>query len=121
MFPNVNRAGKYEYLRILESYYENGEQKKRVVANLGRLDRIQDNLPRLAKRLLELADQHVVLPEEVKVVDALPWGPVLLARHLYQELGLDRVIREHCSSPRRKFDVVETAFVLLANRLAVGQ
>ena len=118
MFPNVNRAGKYEYLRILESYYQDGEQKKRVVAKLGRLDRIKDNLPRLAKRLLELADQHVVLPDEVKVVDALPWGPVLLARHLYQELGLDRIIREHCSSRRRKFDVVETAFVLLANRLA---
>jgi transposase len=117
MFPNVNRAGQYEYLRILESYYENGEQKKRVVANLGRLDKIRDNLPRLAKRLAELGDEPLLAPDDVEAVDALPWGPVLLARHLYEELRLDQIINEHCSSRRRKLDVAETAFVLLANRL----
>ena len=117
MFPNVNRAGQYEYLRILETYYENGEQKKRVVANLGRLDKIRDGLPRLAKRLAELGGEPLLAPDDVKVVDALPWGPVLLARHLYEELRLGQIIHEHCSSHRRKFDVAETAFVLLANRL----
>jgi len=39
----------------------------------------------------------------------------LLARHLYEELHLDRIIRQHCSSSRRKFDVAERALVLRAN------
>ena len=117
MFANVNRAGRYEYVRVLETYYENGEQKKRVVANLGRLDRIRDNLPRLAKRLAELGGQPLLAPDDVQAVDALPWGPALLARHLYEELRLDQIISDHCSSQRRKFDLAETAFVLLANRL----
>ena len=117
MFLHKNRAGKYEYLRILETYYVNGEHKQRVVANLGRLDKITGNLPKLAKDLAKFADERLVAPDDVKAVEALPWGPVLLARHLYQELDLDRIINEHCSSRRRKVAVAETAFVLVANRL----
>jgi len=118
MFPHVNRAGPYEYLRILETYYEKGKHKQRVVANLGRLDQIRDDLPKLLKDLSRFAGEPLVAPEDVKPVEALPWGPVVLARHLYEELGLPRILAEHCSSPRRRLDVPETAFVLVANRLS---
>jgi len=117
MFLHVNRAGPHQYLRILETYYEKGKHKQRVVANLGRLDRIRDELPKLLKGLSRFASEPLVAPEDVKPVEALPWGPVLLARHLYEELGLPRILAEQCSSPRRKLDVPETAFVLVANRL----
>lgn len=117
MFFNVNRAGPYEYLRILETYYEEGKHKKRVVANLGRLDRIRGNLPKLAKDLSKYSSERLLAPSDVRPLDALAWGPVLLARHLYEELHLDSILAEHCRSPRRRFDVAETAFVLLANRL----
>ena len=118
MFPHVNQAGNHRYLRILETYYEDGRHKQRVVANLGRLDRIQEDLPKLLKALSRFTDEPLVAPQDVQPVEALPWGPVLLARHLYEELGLDRIVAEQCSSPRRKLDVAETAFVLLANRLS---
>ena len=117
MFTHVNRVGKYEYLRILETYYEKGKHKQRVVLNFGRLDKVRETLPKLAKRLAELAGQPLVAAGDLQGVEALAWGPVLLARHLYEELHLDRIIAEHCSSRRRKWDVAETAFVLLANRL----
>ena len=117
MFLHVNRAGPHEYLRILETYYERGKHKQRVVANLGRLDRLRNELPKLVKGLGRLAGMPLVVPEDVKPLDALAWGPVLLARHLYEELNLPRILAEACWSPRRRFDVAETAFVLVANRL----
>jgi transposase len=117
MFLHVNRAGPYQYLRILETYYEKGKHKQRVVANLGRLDRVRDELPKLVKDLSRFAGEPLVAPEDVTPVEALPWGPVLLARHLYEELALPRILAEQCSSARRKLDVPETAFVLVANRL----
>jgi transposase len=117
MFPHVNKVGEYRYLRLLETYYEKGKHKQRVVANLGRLDKVKEDLPKLLKALSRFASQPLVTPDEVQSDDALPWGPVLLARHLYEELGLPRILAEQCGSPRRKLDVPETAFVLLANRL----
>ena len=45
-------------------------------------------------------------------------GPVLLARHLWDELGLGMIISSRCRSHHRSFDVAEAAFVLVANRLS---
>jgi len=123
MFPNVRKTksrdgGYYEYLRILETCYENGEHKQHVVANFGRLDKIRADLPKLAKALARIGGQHLAAPNEVEADDALPWGHILLARHLYQELGMDEIIAKRCGSTRQKFDVAETAFVLIANRLS---
>jgi len=117
MFLHVNQVGTYRYLRILETYYEKGKHKQRVVANLGQLDQIQADLPKLVRDLSKFTSEPLVAPGDVKQQAALAWGPVLLARHLYEELHLDRILAEQCASPHRQFDVAETAFVLLANRL----
>ncbi len=45
------------------------------------------------------------------------WGPVLLARRLWEQMGVSEIIENNCKSPRQKFDVAGTAFVLVANRL----
>lgn len=117
MFLHVNKVGDYRYLRILQTYYEKRKHKQRVVANLGRLDQIQGDLSKLVRDLSKFTSEPLVAPGDVKQKDALAWGPVLLARHLYEEVHLDRILAEQCASPHRQFDVVETAFVLLANRL----
>ena len=46
--------------------------------------------------------------------------PVLLTRHLWDQMQLGEIIRSAgggCRLRRQKFDVAETAFVLMANRL----
>jgi len=118
MFTHVNRSGGREYLRILETYYdEHGRHKQRVVANLGRLDQIAGGLDKLAAAIARFADKRLLLAEQIRAVAAVPWGPVLLARRLWDELGLGSIIRSRCRSHHRDFDVAESAFVLVANRL----
>jgi len=117
MFLHVNKVGDYRYLRILQTYYEKGKHKQRVVANLGQLDKVQADLPKLVRDLSKFTSEPLVAPGDVKPRAALAWGPVLLARHLYEELHLGRILTAECASPHRRFDVAETAFVLLANRL----
>jgi transposase len=121
MFPAVVtvRSGNntYQYLRILESYREDGVPKHRVVANLGRVDQLEGKLESLVQSLSRHCREPLVAPSAVTAQTALPWGPVLLARQLYDELQLGAILRRYCSSARREFDVGETAFVLIANRL----
>jgi transposase len=121
MFPRVVevRSGKhvYRYLRILESYRENGVPKHRVVANLGRVEELEGKLEGLVESLSTYCRERLVAPSQVSAEVVAPWGPVLLARHLYDQLGLGGIVRDCCKSSRREFDVGETAFVLIANRL----
>ena len=121
MFPRVNtvkQGGKtYHYLQILESFRHQGRVKQRLVANLGRVDLLGDKLDRLVSSLRKFCQKNFVVPEEIDCKQALSWGQILLARHLWEQMNLSEIIDKHCKSARQKFDVAETAFVLVANRL----
>jgi len=112
---------KHEYVRIVEAYRENGKNKHRTVINLGRRDLLAAHLD-LDKlnRLLHGEDQSTeeIRRENVQALDAWDWGPILVARSLWPELGLARVLERLGG---RGLDngatLSERAFVLVANRL----
>lgn len=121
MYPRVNtvkQGGKtYHYLQILQSYRQQGRTRQRLVANLGRIDLLSENLDRLVSSLSKYCKNSLVAPEQIRCREALLWGPLLLARHLWQQMGLSEIIYKHCQSSRLKFDAAQTSFVLVANRL----
>jgi len=121
MFPRiatVKRGNKtYRYLQIVEAYRANGRTTQRVVANLGRLDQLDGKLDDLLASLNKYARRPFVRDDQIGCRQALPWGPVLLARHLWNQMQLGEIIGKLCRSRRYKFDAAETAFVLVANRL----
>jgi len=114
----VKRGNKtYKYLQIVEAYRANGRATQRVVANLGRLDQLDGKLDDLLASLNKYAKRPFVRDDQIGCRAALPWGPVLLTRHLWDQMELGEAIAKLCRSRRYKFDVAETAFVLVVNRL----
>ncbi|MFQ5352520.1 MAG: IS1634 family transposase [Candidatus Binatia bacterium] len=107
----------YHYVQIVEAYRHNGRPKQRVVANLGRLDLMDDKLDDLVASLRKYCRKQFALPEEVACREALPWGPVLLTRYLWDQMNLGETLAALCPSRRKKYEVAEMAFVLVANRL----
>ena len=41
MFARVKKSGKYQYLQIVENRKEKGKVKQRVIATVGRMDKLQ--------------------------------------------------------------------------------
>ena len=121
MFPRiatVKRGNKtYKYLQIVEAYRAEGRTTQRVVANLGRLDQLDGKLDDLLASLSKYGKKRLVRKDQIGCRQALPWGAVLLARHLWDQMELGQIISRLCRSRRCKFDVAETAFVLVTNRL----
>lgn len=114
----VTSGGKeYQYVQIVEAYRDNGRPKQRVVASLGRLDRLGNKLDDLVSSLRKYCRKEFTLPEEIACQQALPWGAVLLTRHLWEQVNLGEIIAELCPSRRKRYEVAEMAFVLVANRL----
>ena len=105
-----------EYVRVVEAYRDNGKVKQRVVADLGRKDVLGAVLPKL-RRVLEGTPKIEGQPEEdIEVLDASRWGPVLVVRQLFEELGLWSVFEEFLGRSKT-VPYADRAFVLLANRL----
>ena len=105
-----------EYIRVVEAYREDGKVKQRVVADLGRKDLLIEILPKL-QRLLggdpgsEPSDTAVP-----HVVDASTWGPVLVVRALFDQLGLWSILDSQLGKAKG-VPFADRAFVLVANRL----
>src|SRR5271167_3148874 len=82
-----------EYVRIVASVREHGKIKQEVIANLGRRDTLEAVLPQLI-RFLKGEEEPQQLARElgsagpIEVLDASTWGPLLVARHFFDQLGL---------------------------------
>ena len=126
MFLRVVRATvsnglKREYVRVVEAYRDQaGKTQHRTVLNLGRKDLLAAHLD-LTKlqRLLHGDDRSgSARREDIEAIGAWDWGPMLAARAMWRELGLDTMLDKRERRERR--DVVglsDRALVLVANRL----
>ncbi|MBT9165661.1 MAG: hypothetical protein DDT25_00315 [Chloroflexi bacterium] len=113
------KGEKHEYLRLVESYREDGHTKQRVVMSLGRKDILAPHLSSLVRLLQgEGAESNWVPVAGVNPREAACWGPVLVAKNLWEGLGLDTIL-EDCEGTKRQpgTAMADRAFVLVANRL----
>ena len=77
-----------EYVRVVEAYRDHGKVKQRVIADLGRKDVLSTLLPKLQRLLLGTPTPTGEDPEAIAVLDASTWGPTLVVRTLFEQLGL---------------------------------
>jgi transposase len=105
-----------EYVRVVEAYREAGKVKQRVVADLGRKDLLIDILPKLKRLLTGDGGPEDSTPTDPEVVDASTWGPILVVRALFDQLGLWSILDQNLGRAKG-VPFADRAFVLVANRL----
>lgn len=107
----------HEYVRLVESYREGGKTKQRVVSNLGRKELLAAHLDALI-RLLRGERRERLRAGDVEATAAWDWGPMLVARTLWSELGLETILdRLGGRGPSDGVALADRALVLVANRL----
>jgi transposase len=105
------------YVRVVEAYRHNGKVKQRTIADLGRKDVLTALLPQL-QRLLQ--GQPLPLDQsadDLDVLEAATWGPILVVRTLFDQLGLWQLFDDVLGQAKKGVAFTDRAFVLLANRL----
>lgn len=98
-----------EYIRLVESYWNQGSPRHRVVCNLGRKELLAPHADALM-RLLQ--GKRAASSGKIDAVGAWDWGPMLVARHLWRELGLEKILDGMDKAPWS-----DRALALVANRL----
>jgi uncharacterized coiled-coil protein SlyX len=123
MFLRIVRAAggqgvQHEYVRLVEAYREDGKTKHRVVCNLGRKDVLAEHLDALVRLVRGEKQTSKTNAGDVRALDAWDWGPMLVARSLWRELGLERIFDALGGRGRRDgHRLADRALVLVANRL----
>jgi transposase len=107
----------HEYIRLVEAYREGGKAKQRVVADLGRKDLLIEVLPKLRRLLAgDATDGDADPGGDPLVLDTSNWGPILVIRALFDQLGLWAILDQHLGRAKG-VPFADRAFVLVANRL----
>jgi len=110
--------GRHEYLRLVENYRQGDKIRQRVVLHVGRKDLLAPHLDALVRLLqADQPDPTWVSAEEVSAPQAWTWGPVRVARHLFDSLWLSPILDGTTQLLRRGQPLSERVFPLVANRL----
>ena len=94
MFVRVNESGGRRYLQVVESYRnEAGKPRHRIVANLGRIDGMEDgHLDALIRGLCRAAGRDEPAKLEITHAPARAFGDVFALHELWKDLGFDRAL-----------------------------
>jgi hypothetical protein len=95
-----------EYVRVVEAYRQDGKVKQRVVADLGRKDLLLELLPKL-ERVLRGTPSVAGEDIDVDILQSWTWGPALVLRTLFAQLGLWQILDEHLGRPRPREDAAQ--------------
>ena len=124
MFARVKKSGKFEYLQIVENRWEGKKTKQRVIATLGRLDKMQDkgevdrlihSLSRYSKKAMLILSSKSNLNAKVKKI-----GPSIIFDRIWKETGIASIIRNILSERRFEFDVERAIFITVLHRLMIS-
>jgi len=108
------------YLYIVEGKRVNGKVRQRIVANLGRLEKLQEGqLDKLIEGLVKFSRRQWIeaCARSIEAKWAKDFGPALVFRRLWEDLNLDSILRELLSGTEISIDVEEAVFAMVLNRL----
>ena len=123
MFFRQKKSGKRVYLQIVENRWEQGRSKQRVIATLGRLDRLIESgqLDALLQSGAKFSESVMVLGAhregEAPVISTRRIGPALVFARLWEELQIPQVIRRLLAGRRFTLPVERILFLTVLHRL----
>ena len=122
MFARIKKAGRYEYLQIVENRREDGKSVQRVIATVGRMDQLKGkgDIESLIRSLSRFSGRALMVlsgrSEDIRA-EAKKVGPALVFERLWKERGIDRVLHRLLAARKFAFDVERAIFLTVLHRL----
>lgn len=126
MFFRQKKSGDRVYLQIVENRWEQGRSKQRVIATLGRLDRLSESgqLDALLQSGAKFSESVMVLAAhregETPTISTRRIGPALVFARLWEELQIPQVVGGLLSGRRFTLPVERILFLTVLHRLFVS-
>lgn len=119
MYTRITESGGRRYLQLVEGHRdEAGKVRIKVVANLGRLDRLNGGkLDPLINGLNRAVGRVENTASDVVYESALGYGDVFALHELWKDLSFDIALRKALRSSRRELDAEALIRAMVFNRL----
>ena len=123
MFIKATRSKGHDYLKIVESYRENGKSKHRTVVNLGRADILAEsgleNIIKGLQKYLKRKDGEQNNIRDISTIEEksrVNYGYVAF-QTLWNKYSLSELLNNLICERKIEFDFVHTVFLMVINQL----
>jgi len=122
MFVRVIKSKNHEYVKVVESYREDGKVKQRVIANLGKLENISPkDAENISSKLLLLAKSKKAVTKEnslpeIEELDRYNYGYIIY-RKLWNRFKLDDILDRLVEDRAIEYDFKSVVFSMVVDRL----
>lgn len=121
MFARIKKSGKYQYLQIVENRRDDKKISQRVIATIGRLDKLKANggVDPLIRSLSRFSEKTLIVlsgKSDIKA-SSKKIGPSLIFERLWENLGIKKVIKHMLQGRKFEFDIERAVFLTVLNRL----
>ena len=126
MFIRVKTTEGREYLQIVESRRDGKKIKQKLIASLGRLDKLRENgnIDKILISLQKFSENLTVLgghrKGEIPPVRTRKIGPPLLFEKIWKKLGITEIVKDLLDSRKFEFPLEKAMFLTVAHRLMVS-
>jgi transposase len=124
MFARLKNSGRYQYLQIVENHREDRKVVQRVIATIGRLDKLhaKGDVETLVRSLAKYSEKVLLVLSGGSDPSAKSKkiGPSLIFERLWKELGIKKVIQRLLGERKFEFDVERAIFLTVLHRLFVS-
>ena len=108
------------YLRIIQSYKEDGKSKHKTLYSLGKVeDYTADQLERIAKKLMSLAGRDIsnLISDELHELGRYNYGYALVIQKLWTTFNFTQLVRKIQVKSRVKFDWQAALQLMIGERI----
>jgi transposase len=110
-----------KYLQLVESRRVDGQPRQVLLASLGRFDSEEgeQRLAKLGEAFIKASERLSLLDlaEDLKALQSREYGPLLIFKRVWKDLGLGKVLARELRHVEAEFDVGEAVFNMVLNRL----
>lgn len=127
MYFRKNRAGKYEYVQIVESFREGGKVRQRVLLTVGEMRALRacGQMESLMRSGLRFCERLAVIEAHGKAgagegakVERI--GPHLVFGRLWEESGIAEAVKGVANERRFECDIERAVYLTVLHRLCVS-
>lgn len=119
-FLRIDKKASGRYMRILQSYKEDGKSKHRTLYSLGKVeDYSNDQLENIANKLLELAGRSLdqMTNDTFKELSRVNYGYALVLQALWKVYCIDSLARKINNRRKVEFDWQDALRLMVAERI----
>ncbi len=122
MFARVKKSGLYQYLQLVENRKEGPKTMQRVVATVGRLDKLrkEGRMESLLQSMTRFSKNAILLMSNARKDPKsriFKIGPPLIFERLWHRTGIRDVLKDLLGKRKFEFDVERAIFLTVLNRL----